>query len=126
FLCLYRLKRPVGLSLLTGHIDKGETPEQAVKREVLEESGIMADTVNLIWSGFIENECSRKDTDGFYYNCHQWWIFEITEWRGEPENKEPNKHKLVEFMPLNEIKKYKNMPIFDPAWIRILKALRIF
>lgn len=126
FLCLYRLKRPVGLALLAGHIDKGETPEQAIKREVLEEADLMVDKANLMWSGSIENECSRKDDDGFYYNCHEWWIYYIVEWRGEPKDMEPEKHKFIKFMTLQEMNKYKDQPVFDPAWIHILKALRIF
>lgn len=61
-----------------GKVEEGETIENALKRETLEESGIKIDS--LVKSDYVE--CKNK-----LIVC-----FEITGYRGEPRHKEPEKH----------------------------------
>ena len=46
-------------SLPGGHLEPGETPEEAARRELLEETGLAADELHPLWSG------PRPSEDGF-------------------------------------------------------------
>lgn len=125
YLCLYRLKHPVGLAFVAGHLDDGELPEQGLKREVLEESNLLVKRIKLVFDAVVKTECGRRDETGDRFNIHQWWVYDVLEWEGSPWLKEPNKHQFIRFMPLEEIKQYAEKGDFDPAWMVILKALKI-
>jgi 8-oxo-dGTP pyrophosphatase MutT (NUDIX family) len=46
-------------SLPGGHLEPGETPQEAARRELLEETGLIADELHPLWSG------PRPSEDGF-------------------------------------------------------------
>ena len=46
-------------SLPGGHLEPGETPQEAARRELLEETGLTADELHSLWSG------PRPSEDGF-------------------------------------------------------------
>ena len=52
------------LNGLGGKIEEGETPEEAMKREILEESGLVIDDNNLNHIGVIEDN-KKDDEDNF-------------------------------------------------------------
>ena len=61
YLLIDRAKPPLGLAGVAGHIDEGETPVQALVREVFEESGLVVVKNKLIFQKknleiFVEEE----------------------------------------------------------------------
>ena len=69
---------PWGWACVAGHIDEGETPEQAITREVKEEVGLDVKKHKLLLHEFVEwNYCS-KGVCG-----HDCYLFEIPQWSGK-------------------------------------------
>ncbi|HWY78923.1 MAG TPA: NUDIX domain-containing protein [Candidatus Sulfotelmatobacter sp.] len=68
-------------SLIAGHVEKNETPKQAIKREAKEEAGIEIDLdkLQLIHTVYRTME-ERID-----------FFFTIDKWNGKPSNNEPEK-----------------------------------
>jgi len=96
-LVLYRKKRPLGLALPAGHIDEGETPPDAMQREVYEETGLEVKRYREVLHSTFPNPCSRTDAAGKSYDGHEWWVYEVVEWSGVPRLMEPDKHEFVGF-----------------------------
>lgn len=121
FLCLYRLKYPKGLAFLAGHINSGESPKMAVKREVKEEAGINILRLSCLFIEVFLNPCGRGDYDG-----HEWYVYKVLEWEGEVENMEESKHSFVKFLSWEEIQEYIKKGEYDPAWFNfVLPALAL-
>lgn len=123
-LCLYRKKHPVGLAGVAGHLDFIdeqkqilEHPLDALKREVLEESGVIVGAVELLFNGILPNTCSI--CDGNNYNGHEWYVYTVNARKGLPKLMEPDKHAFLKFMSINEIMKYVFCNDVDPAWLYI-------
>ena len=119
FVVLYRFKKPQGLALPAGHINKKESPIQAAIRETEEEIGVNILSLKLILHGVFKNACSLHAT-------HEWFIYEATKWEGEPQRKEPFKHSFVTFMSVQELESWRTVGDVDPVWFyEILPRLRI-
>jgi len=72
YLLLDRKKIPFGMACSAGHIDEGELPEEALIREVKEETGLTVVEYKLIFrEEILWNECRRgiKGHDVFVYEC---------------------------------------------------------
>lgn len=69
---------PPGFAGVAGHVDEGDSPEEAIIREVLEESGLTATKTELLYEEFIEwNYCNSGVTG------HHWYLYKVTT-TGEP------------------------------------------
>jgi len=72
-LFIERRTYPFGISIPAGHIEKNETPRQALKREVFEETGLRVKHANLILKTLnMKNSC-RAGVD-----LHDWYAYECT------------------------------------------------
>ena len=77
YLLIDRVKPPYGFAGIAGHVEEGESPEEAVRREVWEESGLEVTTLRLVAEGRLENNiCSRG------VRTHYWHVY-ACETKGE-------------------------------------------
>lgn len=64
---------PPGFAGLAGHLDNGETPQQAIAREIQEESGLLVADIELVAEEFVPwNYCAAGVTG------HHWYLFTAT------------------------------------------------
>ena len=63
---------PLTYAFPAGHVDKGEDYEQAAVRELKEEVGLDAESVELLAEGRVENPCSRPGG-----TWHYWKVYKI-------------------------------------------------
>lgn len=124
FLCLMRKKNPVGVAGVAGHFDfideaAGilEAPLTCLRRELAEEVGIVPVSYKPIFHGVLPNPCS----EGF--EAHEWHIFSVMRWQGEPVLREPDKHEWVRFLEMEELRPFIERGKVDPAWLMIWSLL---
>jgi len=79
YLLLDRMQEPFGFAAPAGHIDEGETPAEALIREVKEETGLEVIKYDSAIEEFnATNACSRGVTG------HYWYVFYVKA-DGEPK-----------------------------------------
>jgi ADP-ribose pyrophosphatase YjhB (NUDIX family) len=105
-LMLDRKLFPFGWACPAGHVDAWETPEEALSREVKEETNLDVKRYRLLYNEFIDwNECSRG------IKGHDWYLYEIDEWSGTVlADKEESKK-----MEWKSIEDIKNLEL-DDVW----------
>ena len=114
-LMLDRAYFPFGWACPAGHVDKNEDPEQALKREIKEETNLDIKTYKLLIHEFVEwNKCI-KGVKG-----HDWYVYEIGEWQGKIKQNKREVKEINWFSP-DEIKKLK----LEQIWQYWFKKLRI-
>ena len=70
YLLIDRVNIPLGFAGLAGHIDDDEPPEVAIKREVMEESGLSVSSCKILFEEeILWNYCSSA-------KAHKWWLYE--------------------------------------------------
>ena len=86
YLIIERKKFPPGFACVAGHVDKGELPEESIKREVNEESGLSVNSLRPLLEEFVPwNKCS----DGI--KGHHWYVFECETSGSVKQNTEETK-----------------------------------
>lgn len=113
YLLVDRMFRPLGFACVAGHIDEGETPEQALVREVKEESDCTVTSHKLLKEEELEWNICRHG------HAHYWYIFECTVTGKIKRNKE--EEKSIAWYTPEEIKK---LPL-EPAWEYFFKKIKI-
>jgi ADP-ribose pyrophosphatase YjhB (NUDIX family) len=114
FLLVDRLKPPFGFAAIAGHINEGETIEQALMREVKEESDLKVESCRLIFEDEISwNKC-RKGVE-----THYWYVFKC-ETSGEIK-RNPFETKSIGWYSKDEIKRVN----LEPIWIFWFKKFKI-
>lgn len=105
---------PLGFAGLAGHVDEGEEPLVAVKREVEEESGLKVKECQLIFEEELDwNWCARGIT------THYWYLYACQVFGEIKQNKREIKS-IGWYLPA-QIKQLK----LEPAWEYWFKKMKI-
>ena len=75
-----------------GHIEPGERPDQALVREVEEELGITPTQ----WTELGVIRDSPPEHELVVY------LYRVTAWRGDPVNRQPEEHSLIQWLSYSE------------------------
>ncbi len=114
YLLVDRLNPPLGFAGLAGHIEDGETPEQALFREVKEESNLDVKSYKLLFVQEIDgNVCSRG------VPVHYWYFYEC-EVEGEIRFNS-DESKSIDWYSKDELLKLN----LEPIWAFWFKKLGI-
>ena len=115
FLLIDRAIFPYGFAGVAGHVDEGESPEEAVRREIREEMGLTLDGNVLIHEEELAwtYPCSR----GIF--VHYWHMYACSV-SGMPA---PSIREVKSFgwFGLEEV---KNLPL-EPIWEYVMKTLKL-
>jgi ADP-ribose pyrophosphatase YjhB (NUDIX family) len=70
FLLFERKRSPFGFTVVAGHLEKGEDPIHAMKREIKEESGLAATGLRLVFEGDIKGDLCSKGAPIHYWRLY--------------------------------------------------------
>lgn len=114
YLLIDRTNFPFGFAGIAGHIEKGESKEQALKKEVKEEAGMDITSSKLLFNEELGwNKCSMG------IGVHEWFLYEVKAKGKLVKNKEA---KSIAFYSPKEIKKLELEPVWD-YWLKKLKII---
>ncbi len=112
-LMIDRKNKPYGWACVAGHVDEGETPEEALVREVKEESGLDLIEYKLLFEELLDNECKRGAKK------HYWYVYDCKSSGSLKFNdKETN---AIGWINIDRIKELK----LEPVWNYWFKKLNI-
>lgn len=106
YLLIDRAIPPPGFAGIAGHIDEGETPEHALKREVEEEVGLTITDHKLLFEEMVDwNWCSEGVTG------HYWYLYRCSVTGDIKENYRETKS--ARWYAPEEIKTLRLEPVWD-------------
>lgn len=115
YLLIDRVKPPLGFAGVAGHVDEGESPDEAIIREVMEESGLKVSNIKLIFGKeVLLGSCASGAS------THKWWVYEC-ETRGEVIFNE-KETKSIGWYSIEEIKNLNLEPVWK-YWFEKLKII---
>lgn len=114
YLLMDRANPPYGFAGPAGHIDEGESEQQALIRETTEETALKITNYNLIFAEEISGNTCKSGI-----STHYWYLF-ACETTGE--NKQIDKEaKSIGWFSVDQIKQLK----LEPVWEYWFKKLNI-
>lgn len=119
FLVMERKLPPEGFACVAGHIDEGETPLDALEREVKEETNLDLVSSDLLFRKVITN----KEDCTFGVKRHFCYVYDVKV-RGKlkPAKREV---KSINYMSRDRIKKLYKQKRLEYIWAIIFKKLKI-
>ncbi len=134
-LLIERNQFPFGFAAPAGHVDGDPDFETAARRELQEETGLQAETLEPLLEKRVENECKREDG-----TWHQWNIYRATV-SGETKPNEDevkqlgwySRDEIMELAGKTESLRAGNIseeewnanPGLEPVWYDFFKMLEI-
>ncbi|MBS3090070.1 NUDIX hydrolase [Candidatus Pacearchaeota archaeon] len=113
YLLLDRANVPEGFAGVAGHVEVGESAEQAIIREVKEEVGLDVRGCKPVFEETLYGSWCKRGIQN-----HHWQVFECEVKGQEKKNKES---KSIGWYSPSEINKLN----LEPSWVIILKKLEI-
>ncbi len=86
----HRTSYPNVWDMIGGHCENAEIPKQTLVRELQEEIGVTPIQFEHIKTLFDSN------------NDHTYYVFVVTDWKGEPESLQPEEHEMIGWFSVNE------------------------
>ncbi|MCK5413456.1 MAG: NUDIX hydrolase [Candidatus Pacebacteria bacterium] len=105
YLLIDRVKPPFGFAGVAGHIDEGEEAEEALVREVKEESGLKVKGFKLLFEEEANFNTCRRGIE-----VHYWYLFKCIVKGRVKQNIEETKS--IDWYTIEEIKKLE----LEPVW----------
>ncbi|MGC2444652.1 NUDIX hydrolase [Candidatus Binatus sp.] len=98
-----------------GHLEAGESPDQALIRELEEELGIVPTRFELL--GVFDELSPEK------YGVHEYHIYVVTEWSGSITNRQPHEHSEIRWVALEMA---HQLELADPRYPELFRRVGKF
>ena len=92
-----------------GHVEAGESHEQALERELMEELGIALKS-----SRYLETLVTSTSREGNQIECR---LYVVTDWSGTPENRQPEEHSEIQWFLFEDA---LSLDLAAPEYARII------